>query len=174
MRGVSLNSQSVRFISSAIVVVFVISHSITATSGAMRAAAKRHQQCVVVNRHPVSAASPTPVDILTIPIYLAASASTVSSGSSISITAEVDSIPNGGGAIMVGCTIPSAFMAPGGSWPYTMSFPSGGPKSRTFLLIAGSVSSAQDVQLYTYLTDATDPTDPACWQQVITVHVVPQ
>lgn len=113
------------------------------------------------------------LDIVTIPIFLSASTSTVCSGSTVTISVTVDRIPTGGGTVMVGCTDSAALTPPGGTWPYALSFPSSGSTTQSVALVAQSLSSAEDVQVYTYLTNATNPSDPSCWQQVVTIHVVP-
>jgi hypothetical protein len=108
--------------------------------------------------------------VTTIPIYL--SASPDSSGSTFTVTVEVESVPSGGGTVMVGCDSSGTLVPPGGTWPYALNFPAGSSTTGTFTLSAAQGSSSPAVvTVYTYPEDASDPADSSCWTQAVSVPV---
>jgi len=106
----------------------------------------------------------------TIPIRMTESASFVASGGTLNCTITVESVPTGGGSVLVNCDNPSAFTSPDGNWPTSISFPAGSSTTASFTLTANSVSGSTPVN-FSYGTSDADPNDPGDWTAGGTVMV---
>jgi hypothetical protein len=116
------------------------------------------------------AASFRPVSGETIPLFIAVNPSSITGGSgSVTVTVQVGQT---GGNVQVGTTNPTALNSPSQSWPYTLSFPSGGSTTRTITVTTNQVSSSTGVTIYA-CPSGVDASNPANWSCSTTVTVNP-
>src|SRR5579871_1939748 len=103
-----------------------------------------------------------------IPVVIFGTPGTVAGGNNMSITVQVNQV---GGSVLVSCDHPGLLTPPGGSWPYTLNFPSGGSTSQSFTVSTSAVSSNTTVKIYACESDL-DINNPANWQATNTCLVM--
>jgi len=115
--------------------------------------------------------APLRLEIDMIPIVIAVSASSTAGDCSITVTVTINSVPDSGGTVLLGCDSGDIVAPPSGSsWPYSLSFPGGGSTTESFTISVSTASSTTNVTLYGSGV-GVDPTDPSNWSSTAVLTV---
>ncbi len=103
----------------------------------------------------------------TIPIRLSA----VQSGSQVTVSVTVQSVPVGGGSVYVDTSNNSLISPPTGAWPYTLNFPDGGSTTQSATFNLSPNAYGNTITIGSCETDL-DPSNSANWQASTTITPV--
>jgi hypothetical protein len=106
---------------------------------------------------------------MTRPIGLAVDTDSTTGGESLTASVAVNST---GGSVQVGCDRPDLVASPSSSWPYLLSFPSGGSTTQSIGLATAPVSISTVVHIYT-CASGVDASNPDNWTSVVAVTLYP-
>ena len=100
-----------------------------------------------------------------VPIFIGCETPTNLGGGNITATVSVAAA---GGSIQLGCDRPDLVASPTGSWPTTMTFPTGGSTAQTVRLPTSTTQSSVYVHLYAS-PSGVDASNPANWTATKTI-----
>lgn len=107
-----------------------------------------------------------------IPINMSLFLALFPSGPELSGAVTVSEVPASGGNVFVGCDHPELVSSPSGSWPYSLSYPAGGPAYASFSCSIVPPASSTTVTMFSCPSGA-DPNDPSQWSVVGTITLQP-
>lgn len=120
---------------------------------------------LTVRQAPARASSAVESVGQTKPIGLAVGADSIVGGDPITAGVAVDVT---GGSVQVGCDRPDLVASPSSSWPFVLSFPSGGSTIQSVSLATASVSASTVIHIYT-CASGLDASDPSNWTSTVAV-----
>jgi hypothetical protein len=120
--------------------------------------------------HPLLSARFSPLTGETLPLLITASPQSATGGvDPVSISVRVGQT---GGSIQIGTTQPLLLNSPSQSWPHVLSYPSGGPTTRTITVSTNPVTVPTVTTVFA-CPSGVDASNPANWTVSAVVTILP-